>query len=181
MSEDELRLLERLRRNDRDALAATYDAYSRLAFGLAYRIVGETGEAEDVVQEAFVSLWRQADRLDSSRGSLRSLLLTIVHRRAVDAVRRRSSRPAVLLESLEPLPSGAPDPLEVSSVAEQQRLVQRALTELPVDQRKAVELTYFGGLTIAEMAEQEGIPLGTAKSRLRLALDRMRTSLAGAI
>jgi len=87
----------------------------------------------------------------------------------------------VLLESLEPWPSGAPDPLEVSTVAEEQRLVQRALAELPLDQRKAVELTYFGGLTIAEMAEQQRIPLGTAKSRLRLALDRMRKSLAGAI
>jgi RNA polymerase sigma-70 factor (ECF subfamily) len=181
MGEDDLRLLERLRQKDRDALAAAYDAYSRLAFGLAYRVVGEATEAEDVVQEAFVALWRQADKLDASRGSLRSLLLTIVHRRAVDAVRRRAGRPSVLLESLEPLPSGAPDPLEVSSVAEEQRLVQRALAELPQDQRKAVELTYFGGLTIAEMAEREGIPLGTAKSRLRLALDRMRKSLAGAV
>ena len=181
MGDDDPRLLERLRRNDRDAIAATYDAYGRLAFGLAYRIVGEAAEAEDVVQEAFVSLWRQADKLDSSRGSLRSLLLTIVHRRAVDAVRRRAGRPAVLLDSLEPLPSAAPGPLEVSSTAEEQRLVQGALAELPVDQRKAIELTYFGGLTIAEMAEQENVPLGTAKSRLRLGLDRMRKALAGAI
>ncbi len=179
MNEDDLGLLERLRRNDRDAVAALYDAYGRLAFGLAYRIVGEAAEAEDVVQEAFLTIWRQADRLDAGRGSLRSLLLTIVHRRSVDALRRRSSRPAMVSEHLEPVPAVTPDPLEASSRGEERRLVQRAVDGLPAEQRRAVELTYFEGLTIVEMAEQEQIPLGTAKSRLRLALLRMRKSLAG--
>ncbi len=179
MKEDDVGLLERLRRNDRDAVAALYDAYGRLAFGLAYRIVGDAAEAEDVVQEAFLTIWRQADRLDAGRGSLRSYLLTIVHRRSVDALRRRSGRPVIVSEHLEPVPAVTPDPLEASSRAEERQLVQRAVDGLPVDQRRAVELTYFEGRTIAEMAEQEGIPLGTAKSRLRLALVRMRKSLAG--
>ena len=174
---DDAELLERLRWNDRDALSQLYDTYGRLAFGLAYRIVGEPREAEDVVQESFLALWRQASRLDAGRGSVRSFLLTIVHRRAVDVLRRRSSRPERALDELEPLPATAHDPLELASLAEERAWVQRALGELPADQRQAVELTYFGGLTIAEMAEQEGIPLGTAKSRLRLALDRMRKTL----
>ena len=175
---DDVGLLERLRWNDRDALATLYDTYGRLAFGLAYRIVGEPREAEDVVQESFLALWRQANRLDATRGSVRSFLLTIVHRRAVDVLRRRSGRPERALEGLEPLAATTQDPLELASMAEERALVQRALGELPADQRQAIELTYFGGLTIAEMAEQEGIPLGTAKSRLRLALERMRKTLA---
>lgn len=170
-------LLERLRRNDRDALAGLYDAYGRLAFGLAYRVVGEAGEAEDVVQESFLTLWRQASRLDPNRGSVRSLLLTIVHRRAIDVLRRRPGRPERTLDEVAPLPSVAPDPSEFASLAEERDLVRRALDTLPADQRQAIELTYFRGLTVAEMAQEERIPLGTAKSRLRLALERMRTTL----
>src|SRR3989304_8052826 len=87
MDRDDERLLEGLRRNERDAMAALYDRYGRLAFGLAYRVVGESGEAEDVVQESFLALWRQAAKLDPERGSVRSFLLTIVHPRAVDGRR----------------------------------------------------------------------------------------------
>jgi RNA polymerase sigma-70 factor (ECF subfamily) len=176
---EDARLLERLRRNDRDALAAFYEQYGRLAYGLAYRIVGEAGEAEDVVQEAYLTLWRQAGRLDPSRGSVRSYLLTIVHRRAIDVLRRRSGRPERALVDAEQLPSAAPDPVEFASLAEERERVQRALQELPDDQRQAVELAYFRGLTMAELAQEQRIPIGTAKSRLRLALGRMRKTLAG--
>jgi RNA polymerase sigma-70 factor (ECF subfamily) len=180
IDEADARLLERLRRNERDALAALYDAYGRIAYGLAYRVLGEAGDAEDIVQEAFLSLWRQSKRLDAGRGSVRSLLLTIVHRRAIDVLRKRSGRPERTLDDAQPVASGLPDPLEFASQAEERERVQRALGELPPEQRNAVELTYFRGLTIAEMAEQERIPLGTAKSRLRLALERMRKTLAPA-
>lgn len=172
-AEDE-RLLERLRRDDRDALAAMYDAYGRIAYGLAFRVLGDAGDAEDIVQESFLSLWRQADRLDVQRGSVRSLLLTIVHRRSIDVLRRRSGRPERVLDDAQPIASSVPDPAEFASQAEERGRIQAALKELPTDQRSAIELTYFSGLTIAEMAEQEGIPLGTAKSRLRLALERLR-------
>ena len=172
-------LVERLRGGDRDALATLYDRYSRLAFGLAYRIVGEAADAEDVVQESFLALWRRADRLDPGRGTVRPYLLTIVHRRAVDVLRRRSGRPVRALDLMEPLPATAPDPIELASLAEDRALVRRALQELPSDQRQAIQLVYFGGLTVAEMAQQEEIPVGTAKSRLRLALERMRRSLPG--
>lgn len=177
LDRDDERLLERLRRNERDAMGALYDRYGRLAFSVAYRIVGEPGEAEDVVQESFLGLWRQAATLDPERGSVRSLLLTIVHRRAIDALRRRSGRPERALDDAAPLPSATPDPIEFASLAEERQRVQRAMQSLPEEQRQAVELTYFRGLTIGEMAEEQQIPLGTAKSRLRLALDRMRKSL----
>jgi RNA polymerase sigma-70 factor (ECF subfamily) len=175
--EEDARLLERLRRNERDALAAMYDAYGRVAYGLAYRVLGQAGDAEDIVQESFLSLWRQADRLDAKRGSVRSLLLTIVHRRSIDVLRRRSGRIERALDEAQPIASGAPDPIEFATQAEERERIQGALKELPAEQRNAIELTYFGGLTIAEMAEQEQIPLGTAKSRLRLALERMRKTL----
>lgn len=176
---EETDLLERLRRDDRDALAAIYDRYSRLAFGLAYRIVGEAADAEDVVQESFLALWRQAGRLDPGRGTVRPLLLTIVRRRAVDVLRRRSGRPERGLELVEPQPATTPDPVELASLAEERATVQRMLQELPSDQRQAIQLTYFGGLTASEVARQEEIPLGTVKSRLRLALQRMRKMLSG--
>jgi RNA polymerase sigma-70 factor (ECF subfamily) len=177
MDRDDERLLERLRRNERDAMAALYDQYGRLAYSIAYRVVGESREAEDVVQESFLALWRQAGKLDAERGSVRSFLLTIVHRRAVDVLRRRRLRPERALDEAAPLPAATQDPIEFASLAEERELLERAMRTLPDKQRRAVELTYFCGLTIAEMADQEQIPLGTAKSRLRLALDRMRKTL----
>ena len=158
-------------------MAALYDAYGGLAYGLAYRVVGEAKEAEDVVQEAFLTLWRQARRLDAARGSLRSLLMTIVHRRAIDGVRRRSARPEVALDAAAPIVAQTRDPVEYASLAEERQVVRQTLARLPKDQRQAIELTYFGGLTVAEMAKREGIPVGTAKSRLRLALGRMREAM----
>lgn len=175
--QDDVALLERLRANDRDAIASLYDAYGGMAFGLAFRVVSDAKEAEDVVQEAFLTLWRQAQRLDAARGSVRSLLMTIVHRRAIDAVRRRAGRPEVVLDAAAPLAATTPDPVDFASLAEERETVGRALRELPEEQRKAIELTYFGGLTVAEMAAEEDIPVGTAKSRLRLALERMRKTI----
>lgn len=177
MGGDEARLVDRLRLNDSDAMAVLYDRYGRLAFGLAQRIVGEA-EAEDVVQEAFLTLWRNADRFDSERGSLRTFLLTIVHRRAIDVVRRRTSRPEQTMELWELLPAeGGHAPDELAALADDRRRIRAALSDLPEAQKEAVELTYFGGLTVAEMAERANIPLGTAKSRLRLALERLRQTI----
>ncbi len=174
---EDVELIGRLRRGERDALASLYDAYARLAFGLAYRVLRDPGEAEDIVQESFLTVWRQADRLDPSRGSARALLLTIVHRRSIDALRKRTNR-SENIDAMEPFASNAADPLEFASAAEERDVIRRAIAELPREQRQAIELTYFGGLTVVEMADQQGIPVGTAKSRLRLALDRMRKVLA---
>ncbi len=173
---DDGELIRRLQRNERDAVAALYDAYARLAFGLAYRMLHDTTEAEDILQESFLTVWRQASRLDPRLGSLRSLLLTIVHRRSIDVLRKRAGRSETVYP-LDPLPSSGVDPLELASAAEERDRLRRAMSGLPRDQQQAIELTYFGGLTVSEMAEQQGIPLGTAKSRLRLALSRMRKTL----
>ncbi|MEX0785166.1 MAG: sigma-70 family RNA polymerase sigma factor [Dehalococcoidia bacterium] len=159
-------------------MAALYDQYGRIAFGLAYRVVGAPEEAEDIVQESFLTLWRQAERLDASRGTLRSYLLTIVHRRAIDAVRRRSGRKESVLAEAGDVAAETADPADTAAATDDRDAVQRGLSELSSDLRQAIELTYFGGLTAAELAERARIPLGTAKSRLRLALDRMRKVLA---
>jgi RNA polymerase sigma-70 factor (ECF subfamily) len=176
--QEDTALLERLRRNDREALAALYDMYGRLAYSLACRIVGNPADAEDVVQESFLALWRQSSQLDPARGSVRAFLATIVRRRAIDALRRRSGTPARPLEEVTALPADTTDPAEVASMTDERESIQRALKELPKEQREAIDLTYFGGLTIAEMAGLQNVPLGTAKSRLRLALDRLRNALA---
>ena len=174
--EEDAGLLDRLRRNDGEALAALYDRYGRLAYGLAYRVAQDATEAEDIVQEAFLALWRQADRYDGSLGSVRSYLLTIVHRRAIDALRARARRP-VRATAIENAAADTADPVEVSSWTEDRALAAQAMRELPPDQLQVIELTYFEGLTLVEAAERIGVPVGTAKSRVRLALERMRKVL----
>jgi RNA polymerase sigma-70 factor (ECF subfamily) len=171
---DDAMLIARLCDDDVEAMAQLYDRYGGAAFSLARRILGTSPEAEEVVQDAFLALWRQAPRLDMRRGPLRPYLLTIVHRRAVDAMRRRPAEPQGPLELVENSPSEGPDPFESAWRQEQWVVVAAALRELPPDQLRAVELTYFRGLTVAEMARRESIPQGTAKSRIRLALRRMR-------
>lgn len=176
-SDDDDTLIARLRGDDAGAMAELYDRYGTSAFGLARRILGTTADAEEVVQDAFLALWRQAANLDMRRGPLRQYLLTIVHRRAVDTMRRRAARPQAPLEMVENSSSEGSDPLESVARQEQREMMATALEGLPPDQRRAVALTYFGGLTIAEMARSESIPAGTAKSRLRLALHRMRRQI----
>jgi RNA polymerase sigma-70 factor (ECF subfamily) len=157
-------------------MASLYDAYGALAYGVAVRSLGRTAEAEDVVQEAFLALWRQAARLDPARG-VRSYLLTIVHNKAVDRVRRSARRPELVLEGDAPHQAQAADPVEFAEALENREMVRTALSSLPEEQRQAVEMAYFGGLTTSEVAERLRIPVGTVKSRLRLALGHMRRAL----
>ena len=173
---DERRLVEGLRSDDREALAAAYDAYGSLAYGLALRILGTQTEAEDVVQESFLALWRQAERLDAEKG-LRSYLLSIVHHRAIDRLRRRVRRPEAELDLDLPIPSNDEDPADTAVRADERETVRAALSALPVDQQRTVEAVYFQGLTMVETAERLGVPVGTVKSRLRLALGRLRQEL----
>ena len=154
-----------------------YDKLSRQAFGLAYRMLGDGAAAEDVVQEAFLSVWRGADRIDTARGKLQSLVLTVVHNKAIDMLRSRKSGIKDL--PLEPVFERAAegDFTERVAAAVDGEVVREALGSLPDDQREAVELAYYGGLTHTEISERLGLPLGTVKGRLRLALDKMRTTL----
>ena len=171
--------LERIARDELGALDDLYERYKTMAYSIAYRITNDATLAEDVVQEAFLGVWRNAARYVEGRGSVKTWLLSIVHPRAIDAVRRR--RATVELperDDAPPPPMRLPDVwAEVSSNldADEVRAALAALTDV---QREAIELAYFGGLTQVEIAQRTGTPLGTVKSRMRLGLLAMRKVLS---
>ena len=168
-------LLAAIARGDERALAELYDRFGRIAYGLALRVVRDPALAQDAVQDAFLAAWRTAAAFDARRGRAQTWLLTLVHRRAVDIVRREDRRRGEQLEDA-PIASGTSTD-EEASVREQRRAVQAALAQLPADQREALELSYYGGLTQSELAERLGIPLGTVKSRVFAGLARLRDLL----
>jgi RNA polymerase sigma factor (sigma-70 family) len=169
-------VLEAVGRGDDDALGVLYDRFGRVAYGLAYRILRDKALAEDAVQEAFLAVWRSADAYKRERAKPSTWILTVVHRRAVDLVRREELRRG---EPLEAAPEPAVGPAdEEASLRDRRAAVQSALKELPGDQREALELAYYGGLTQSELAERLGVPLGTIKSRMFAGLGRLRELLA---
>src|SRR5436189_1344523 len=163
-------------RSEQSALAELYDRYGRAAFGLAVRVLRDEKLAEDAVQEAFVSVWRTAARFVPERGKASTWILTLVHRRAVDAVRREQRRRADTLEHAPEPTGGAVD--EQAWLRLQRERVQSALRQLPDQQREAIELAYYGGFTQSELAERLGQPVGTIKSRMFAGLARLRELLA---
>jgi RNA polymerase sigma-70 factor (ECF subfamily) len=169
-------VLEAVGRGDRDALGVLYDRFGRLAYGLAFRVLRDRALAEDAVQEAFLAVWRSADAYKRERAKPAAWILTVVHRRAVDLVRREQRRRGEPLESAPEPTAGAAD--EDAVLRDRRAAVQAALTELPGDQRQALELAYYGGLTQSELAERLGVPLGTVKSRMFAGLGRLRELLA---
>jgi RNA polymerase sigma-70 factor (ECF subfamily) len=165
-------------RSDEVALAELYDRFGGLACGLARRILRDDALAEDAVQEAFLAIWRGAARFVPERGKASTWILTLVHRRAVDLVRREQRRRTEPLPEAEPAgPAGAADD-ELWLRLERER-VQAALAKLPDQQREAIELAYYGGFTQSELAERLGEPLGTIKSRMFTGLARLRELLEG--
>ncbi len=170
--------LARIAGGELAALEYLYDRYKTMAYSIAYRITNDATLAEDVVQDAFLGAWRNAARYVEGRGSVKTWLLSIVHHRAIDAIRRR--RPTRELPEID---AGLPDALtlpdvwaEVSASLDSVA-VRDALVALSDVQREALELAYFGGLTQQEIAERTGTPLGTVKSRMRLGLLAMRRAL----
>ena len=162
------------------ALEDLYDRYKTMAYSIAYRITNDATLAEDVVQDAFLGAWRNAARYVEGRGSVKTWLLSIVHHRAIDAIRRR--RPTTDLPDVEtalPAALTMPDVWAEVSAGLDATMVRAALETLSDVQREALELAYFGGLTQAEIADRTGTPLGTVKSRMRLGLLAMRRSLEG--
>jgi RNA polymerase sigma factor (sigma-70 family) len=163
-----------------EALDILYERYRSMAFGIARRITADDGLAEDVVQEAFLGAWRAADRYVPGKGSVRTWLLAIVHHRAIDAVRRRrpvSDLPAEQEGARTPEPLVMPDVWgEVAGHLDRDAVVA-ALATLPQVQRETLELAYYSGLTQVEIAERTGVPLGTVKGRVRLALMALRRQL----
>jgi RNA polymerase sigma-70 factor (ECF subfamily) len=166
-------LTDRLRTGDVQALAELYDENSRRAFGVAYQVLSDGAAAEDVVHDAFIEFWRASGRLDSRRGRPQSLLLTIVHRRAIDAARqraRRSTAPSIP-EQIDEQAANLLDQVELVVEREQ---IQEALSGLSPDHSRAVQLAYFEQLSQREIAERTGVPLGTVKSRLHHAIAQLR-------
>jgi len=175
---DDRELLQAIARQDANALVALFDRYNRLAFGLAYRILGDAFVAEEVVQDAFMSIWRNAASYDFARGNVRSWLLTIVRNRAIDQLRGAFGRSQSNVD-LDAMASvlAAPDLWDDVLVEIQATDVRAALGALPEEQRVAIELAYFEGLTHVEIAARLDIPLGTVKSRLRLGLQKLHDLL----
>ena len=165
--------------SDDEALAELYDRFGGVAYGLALRILRDDALAQDAVQDAFLGIWRTADRFLPERAKASTWILTLVHRRAVDLVRRENVRRG---EPLEHAPEpAAPETVEdEATLGFQRRVVQEALKGLPPEQREALELAYYGGLTQSQLAERLGQPLGTIKSRMFMGLARLRDLLAQA-
>ena len=173
-------VLVRVAAGDLHALDDLYERYKTMAYSIAYRITNDATLAEDVVQDAFLGAWRNADRYVTGRGSVKTWLLAIVHHRAIDAVRRR--RPTQELPEREDVPPPQlrlPDVWGEVAANLDAAAVRRALAALSDVQREALELAYFSGLTQVEVAERTGTPLGTVKSRMRLGLLAMRQALDG--
>jgi RNA polymerase sigma-70 factor (ECF subfamily) len=171
-------LLRRIARREEAALDVLYTRYRALAFSVAVRVVGDGARAEDVVQDAFLSVWRKAGTYRPGRGSVRTWLSSIVRNRAIDIVRATRERTAhedeeLLLGIHDPAPAVF-DQVAASLDGE---MTRGALQQLPVEQRHAISLAFFEGLSHSEIASQTGLPLGTVKSRVRLGIQRMRESL----
>jgi len=163
-------------RSDEVALGELYDRFGRLAFGLALRVLRDEALAEDAVQDAFLAVWRSASRFVPERSKASTWILTLVHRRAVDLVRREQRRRAEPLEA-------APEPLSAAAdttawLRFERERVQTALQQLPDQQREALELAYYGGFTQSELADRLGQPVGTIKSRMFTGLGRLRELLS---
>jgi RNA polymerase sigma-70 factor (ECF subfamily) len=174
----DVQLVARCAHGDEGALSELYDRFGRAAYALALRIVRDATQAEDVVQEAFLDLWRGAGRFDPARSRPASYLLTFVHRRAVDLVRREQARPqrGGGVEAIAER-AGSEDVAGSLVAREQGANVRAALAGLPGPQRQVLELAYFSGLSQSEIAERLGEPLGTVKSRTHVALARLRELL----
>jgi RNA polymerase sigma-70 factor, ECF subfamily len=171
-------LAEALRRQDVEVLETLYQRHSRALFSLAFKMLGDQDAAEEVVQEAFLKLWQRPESYQPGRGRLVSWLLGVVHHRAVDFLRRRRLELRYSTDYRLVEPSGSPpDPEDELLATLRGEAVIRALRDLPSAQRLVVELAYVRGMTQLEISQTLGEPLGTVKTRLRLAMQKLRTSL----
>lgn len=180
VAETDRELIRRVSGREPEAFEELYRRYSPAAFGLALRVLRQPFLAQEVVHDAFAAVWNAPDAFDPSRGSFRSFLLSLVHHRAVDAVRReerlrdrerRANPPEVPAEDVEEVI------VEEASLADRRRAIRDALAALPPEQSEALELMYFRGWTQARIARETGVPLGTVKSRVFAAMRRLRQVL----
>jgi len=174
----EFALVDRMRGGDESALAELYDRWSDRVHSLAVHVLRDVRDAEDIVEETFWQAWRGAARYDAARGTVGTWLLTICRSRALDRIRARRRRPEdTSIDDAPSIADPAADPADVVIAGETGRTVRAALMELPGEQRQALELAYFRGLSQSEIAEKTGQPLGTIKTRMRLAMNKLRERL----
>jgi RNA polymerase sigma-70 factor, ECF subfamily len=164
------------------AIEVLYERYHRYAYALAYRILRDPSTSEDIVQDAFLSIWRKASLYQAQNGSVQNWIQAIVRNRAIDKIRSSAHRDyqwtPLQVENEQDPPSEEPDVWEQAWQSEQHRIIREVMEHIPDEQRMVIELAYFGGLTHAEISEQYHIPLGTVKGRMRLGLQKMKTLLA---
>ena len=168
-------------RGSGDAVAELYDRYGASVYGLALRVLGQPDLAEEIVQDVFAQVWREAGRYDAARSTVAGWIVMLTRTRAIDRLRARKARPdlaAVGSIDTMPLPSAERTPESTTIVEEHARLVRGALARLPEQFRSLVELAYYEGLTHSEIAARTGMPLGTVKTRLRNAMGELRSALA---
>jgi RNA polymerase sigma-70 factor (ECF subfamily) len=175
---DDARLADRIRSGETEALGELYDRHGATALATALRVVGSREEAEDVVHDAFVTVWRKIDRFDAERGSLRAWLTTVVRNRAIDRIRARRATVDMDEADERSLLRTGPNPTwEAVATRTSTSELRAAIATLPDEQRRSVELAYFEGYTYREVAQLTGVPPGTANGRMRLALAKLREAL----
>jgi RNA polymerase sigma-70 factor (ECF subfamily) len=178
---DDVALIRRMADADETALGALYDQWNRSLYSLVLHLLKDADEAEDVVEETFWQAWRKASTYEPARGAVSTWLLTIGRRKALDRLRARKRHredPILGERTFADLPSPDPDPVQDVEVKEIREKVRAALLELPAEQREVLELGYFNGLSQSEIADATGQPLGTVKTRMRLAMQKLREPLS---
>jgi RNA polymerase sigma-70 factor (ECF subfamily) len=178
---EDLVLIDGVEQGDEEAFRGLFGRYGPTAKALALRVVRQADLAEEIVQEAFLAVWRHPERFERHRGSVRAWLMGMVHHRAVDAVRREEAQRRraddMVASAIEEVADHSDDVVDRLSLPGERRLVRDALSELPNEQREVLELMYFDGLSQSLIAERTGLPLGTVKSRALLAMRRLRLAL----
>lgn len=180
-TKEDVELLRAVARGDEQAIAALYDRYRVILFGLILRILHSQPEAEDVLQEVFLQVWRRASDFDETRGRPFTWLVTLARSRAIDRLRSLDSRDRTATEAARATPDSISDAATDAVKSEQGEIVRSALAQLPEEQRRALVLAYFEGLTQSEIAARLNSPLGTVKTRMRAGMIRLRELLGGRV
>lgn len=173
-------IVARLRAGESWAMSILYDRYARLVFSLAFKILGDRGAAEEAVQEVFVKVWKRSREYNPARGKFSSWLTGIAHNHAIDELRRRRIRPSAAQDggdALEAVIDDGPAPIEVAMASAERGRIVEALKAIPPEQRRAIELAYFEGLTQQEISDRLSEPLGTVKTRVRLGMQKLKALL----